>query len=1474
MRDVPHIWDAWRSGRYVGDYKPSTRVTVEKSFELRTTAPVLGRWKKGPARWFQRSTTDRQIETEIPNVLNVSHEATIDSDAGTCDIVVLNMVMPELGQQETDPAQWGTPGAFTWDMGASQDARARWAHAKNDWFGVLVPNALIRIYQGFGGEDKTIREAVTDGNLVLNGVFLLDEVSVSTEGTIHLRGRNMAKLLVDQQLYPPLVPRNEYPLKYCRYSFKNFTIPPDPKLSANHQVFTQTSEYATCGAGPFSSLDEFMGQTNSNATGHPVTDCLDWSFNDPPNAGPGEIQHQDSYWLSEAKGSAADTVWVEFCCGGSDVNLIYVHPYAGNYQVLVSVYENGEWIPTEVAGQGGVTPQGVPYVISFASNWEGGWPAGTDPNTYWLPRTYRASRIRLTFTNLASVPEGGFRAGMRKFVALYDHTAANYPPLSFACAAYPYNTENRTGYWQVRSNGRIYAFGDARTYANSSWNKRDFKYPILAMNATVEGEGYWVMDYSGHIESYGSAQYYGDPDADGQNLLDIVDFAISPAGGYWVLHKDGTVDSYGSATPHGSASPTGTMPSGGAVIARSIEGHPTGDGYWVLWSDGTVEAFGDCVHHGDANRDGFGVTEYVGSLRATHTGDGYWIPSGGGIVQAFGDAPDLGDVPRYPAEKWVQGLCWDMMQYSLGTNGYAVQYADGNLAFQGDFEYFGSIGAGSGQLRLDGNYKDYSDIVKDLLLWSGWMLYPDSTAGANLYIPDRATSRQAMAEFIYRYNGSPSFTPTVQSFIDVPPSHEFYTAIEWCFDQNIFWGYSSMEGLRFRPDEEMTRQSTAAVLYRESGLPPFTPAGQTFPDVPPDHTFYLEIEWAASQGFMSFLYTGQFSPARTVSRGEMARLFYTYDGSPAYTPSGSRSFGDVGRGSEWYTWVEWLSDQGIAVGYTNYTAPAFTGSAPQVYGGIESTGAYAKECLPEDMFDKRPVMDAIRQIKEVVGYVFYVDQEGGARFESPNWWGLGNFSMSGTPIDVIPEIDELVQLTGYDTRYGDSETRSEIIVASADPTADQKDTVVTRVVPQNVGDLKGIVKPAMWTNGAFADSQEQRVMADLIAMHTWFARRQSSVECVANPLIGINDQVRVYERQTGEVYIHYVRGISFSHDLVSGDFTMSLTTHWLGGSSYNRAHLFYACAPHPSLQGYWQVDSTGSIWAFGEAEYFDKNESDSHIEPVVAMRPSPTGDGYYTLDVSGKIITYGDAVHRGDLNQTTNDVRDFALSPSGDGYYVLLEDGTVHTFGDAVYFGDAAPTGLMPSGAAVVCHSIESHPVTQGYWVLWSDGTVEEFNLTNHGSANRVGFQPTEYVGVLRRTRDGDGYWILSGNAIMQAFGAAVDEGDGVAYPAVRWVYGLCWDFIPDYSPGASGYAIQHADGKLDELGDFIHQGDAGGGNRKLRREVTWALTNDPGDGDGKFVVSNDIMKFMLKTSSRSAMNAVVGNFGAAQEPTLKARVT
>jgi len=221
-----------------------------------------------------------------------------------------------------------------------------------------------------------------------------------------------------------------------------------------------------------------------------------------------------------------------------------------------------------------------------------------------------------------------------------------------------------------------------------------------------------------------------------------------------------------------------------------------------------------------------------------------------------------------------------------------------------------------------------------------------------------------------------------------------------------------------------------------------------------------------------------------------------------------------------------------------------------VYGNIETTGAFAPEtCLPESMFDKRPVMDAITELKNITGYLFYIDDEGAVRFETPNWWSDGNSSPEGRRIGTIPNIDENRNLTDYSASHTDAPVRSKIVISSHLPESSAPGTLTTTAVPDNADVLRGMVKPAMWVNDNFTVREEQEAMAVLIGMHTWFRQRKGHSTVVGNPCIQIDDQVRITERQTADTFIHYVRGIQSNMDLDSGDYSMTLETHWMGDES-------------------------------------------------------------------------------------------------------------------------------------------------------------------------------------------------------------------------------------------------------------------------------------------------------------------------------------
>jgi hypothetical protein len=224
------------------------------------------------------------------------------------------------------------------------------------------------------------------------------------------------------------------------------------------------------------------------------------------------------------------------------------------------------------------------------------------------------------------------------------------------------------------------------------------------------------------------------------------------------------------------------------------------------------------------------------------------------------------------------------------------------------------------------------------------------------------------------------------------------------------------------------------------------------------------------------------------------------------------------------------------------------GGGAYAHGTLEFTGTYHKESLRADLFDKKPLLECINTIREIVGFHFWTDEDGAVQFRMPNWYTAGNFYDDGERTNYVPEIDEKLQLTSYTVTFSDRNINSEIFVGSEAP--DEKgnftNTKVTRFVPPSATLMRGINKPFAYLHPALSDVKDQRVMAELIALHSFFRLRQGSVTIAALPILQIDDQVRISERVTGDTYIHYVRGISSSHDLDTGEWTQTLTTNWLG----------------------------------------------------------------------------------------------------------------------------------------------------------------------------------------------------------------------------------------------------------------------------------------------------------------------------------------
>jgi len=153
-------------------------------------------------------------------------------------------------------------------------------------------------------------------------------------------------------------------------------------------------------------------------------------------------------------------------------------------------------------------------------------------------------------------------------------------------------------------------------------------------------------------------------------------------------------------------------------------------------------------------------------------------------------------------------------------------------------------------------------------------------------------------------------------FDDVRLTQPFAADILWLADRGITTGYPDAT---FRPSLAVNRDAMAAFLYRFSGSPTFAaPATARFADVPPSHPFFREIEWLASVGVTTGTTrpggTVTYDPGATVSREAMAAFLYRLAGSPAFTPPATPTFADVGRGHPFYAAVEWLAARGITTG--------------------------------------------------------------------------------------------------------------------------------------------------------------------------------------------------------------------------------------------------------------------------------------------------------------------------------------------------------------------------------------------------------------------------------------------------------------------------------------------------------------------------------------------------------------------------------
>lgn len=220
------------------------------------------------------------------------------------------------------------------------------------------------------------------------------------------------------------------------------------------------------------------------------------------------------------------------------------------------------------------------------------------------------------------------------------------------------------GYWVVGADGRVKAFGGARTYGDLGG--RAISAPIVASAATRTGKGYWLAGADGAVYSFGDARYHGSMSGRSLNAP-IVGMAVTPdGGGYFLLGGDGGIFTFGNAKFKGS---TGDMRLNAPVLDMATT--VTGNGYWLAAADGGIFTFGDARFKGSTG--GMTLVSPAVSMTTAADGKGYWVVARDGGLFAFGvpfhgSLPSLG-IPSLPAGQRIRALPDGTGYYILGLDG-------------------------------------------------------------------------------------------------------------------------------------------------------------------------------------------------------------------------------------------------------------------------------------------------------------------------------------------------------------------------------------------------------------------------------------------------------------------------------------------------------------------------------------------------------------------------------------------------------------------------------------------------------------------------------------------------------------------------------------------------------------------------------------------------------------------------------------
>ena len=162
----------------------------------------------------------------------------------------------------------------------------------------------------------------------------------------------------------------------------------------------------------------------------------------------------------------------------------------------------------------------------------------------------------------------------------------------------------------------------------------------------------------------------------------------------------------------------------------------------------------------------------------------------------------------------------------------------------------------------------YHEAVDYVLLNALMSGYGNATFGPN----DNVTRAQ-FAQILYNRAGHPAVTGP-SGFTDVLPGAWYAPAVTWAAGQGVVLGYGN--GL-FGPDDSITREQLAAMLWRYAGRPVATEKELHFSDADKISPYALDaLCWAVENGIVNGMGNNILSPQGLATRAQVAQMLMNY----------------------------------------------------------------------------------------------------------------------------------------------------------------------------------------------------------------------------------------------------------------------------------------------------------------------------------------------------------------------------------------------------------------------------------------------------------------------------------------------------------------------------------------------------------------------------------------------------------------------